>query len=303
MERYDHDGSIYPGVRTSDDLVNERQYHIFYQWVSFVLMLQVNKREEADFVMEHWTHSSMFQGIAFIIPRFIWKSLIEKNKIKYLTHGMREILTDEEEDKKRLKKLTKGFIKVKGKCTNYALLFGLLEIFNFIIVLSNGLLIEKFLQGKFHDLGFRLMSYWNSNDFDLDPMDSIFPKVAKCKFHKHGMGGGIQSHDALCVLPLNYVNEQIYLFLWVILIPLTFVSALAVLYRFLLLTCPWLRFYAMKKPSPKIMRQCKRLAWKLSYSDWFVLHLMSKNIAEDIYDKLVEEIIKEDDFTSLSKIC
>ena len=147
------------------------------------------------------------------------------------------------------------------------------------------------------------MSYWNSNDFDLDPMDSIFPKVAKCKFHKHGMGGGIQSHDALCVLPLNYVNEQIYLFLWVILIPLTFVSALAVLYRFLLLTCPWLRFYAMKKPSPKIMRQCKRLAWKLSYSDWFVLHLMSKNIAEDIYDKLVEEIIKEDDFTSLSKIC
>ena len=131
----------------------------------------------------------------------------------------------------------------------------------------------------------------------------IFPKVAKCKFHKHGMGGGIQSHDALCVLPLNHVNEKIYLFLWIMLIPLVILSGLAVLYRFLLLTCPWLRFYAMKKPSPKIEKVFKRLVWKLVYSDWFILHLMFKNVAEDLFDILMEELVTEDEFTSLSKIC
>ena len=74
-------------------------------------------------------------------------------------------------------------------------------------------------------------------------------------------------------------------------------------YRFLLLTCPWLRFYAMKKPSPQIEKVFKRLVWKLAYSDWFILHLMSKNVAEDLFDNLMEELVTEDEFTSLSKIC
>ena len=181
--------------------------------------------------------------------------------------------------------------------------FALLETLNLVIAISHGLIIETFLQGRFHDYGIQLMSYWQTYEYTLDPMDQIFPKVAKCKFHKHGMGGGIQSHDALCVLPLNHVNEKIYLFLWIMLIPLVILSGLAVLYRFLLLTCPWLRFYAMKKPSPKIEKVFKRLVWKLAYSDWFILHLMSKNVAEDLFDNLMEELVTEDEFTSLSKIC
>ena len=169
--------------------------------------------------------------------------------------------------------------------------------------ISHGIIIEMFLQGRFHDYGFRLMSYWTQNEFDLDPMDEIFPKITKCKFHKHGMGGGIQIHDALCVLPLNYINEKMYLFLWIILIPLAILSALAVFYRFILITCPWARLYAMRKPGLITEKVFKRLIWKQSYSDWFILQSMSKNIEEDLFDKFLEELIKEDDFVSLSKIC
>ena len=86
-------------------------------------------------------------------------------------------------------------------------------------------------------------------------MDEVFPKMAKCQFNRHGPGGGIQvgiqlqataidnhqafvspccvsqNHDALCLLPLNIVNEKIYLCMWVWLIFLAAASGLAVIYR------------------------------------------------------------------------
>ena len=40
-----------------------------------------------------------------------------------------------------------------------------------------------------------------------------------------------QNHDALCLLPLNIVNEKIYLCMWVWLIFLAAASGLAVIYR------------------------------------------------------------------------
>lgn len=45
-------------------------------------------------------------------------------------------------------------------------------------------------------------------------MDRVFPKVAKCTFHMSGASGSLETHDGLCVLPLNIFNEKIYIFLW-----------------------------------------------------------------------------------------
>ena len=41
----------------------------------------------------------------------------------------------------------------------------------------------------------------------IDPMSRIFPRVTKCIFTKFGPGGGIIRRDALCVLPVNIINE------------------------------------------------------------------------------------------------
>ena len=48
----------------------------------------------------------------------------------------------------------------------------------------------------------------------FDYMDTVFPKVGKCNFHKYGPSGTIERADALCVLPLNIINEKIYVILW-----------------------------------------------------------------------------------------
>ena len=42
----------------------------------------------------------------------------------------------------------------------------------------------------------------------------VFPRMTKCTFHKFGTSGNIEKHDALCILPLNIVNEKIYIFIW-----------------------------------------------------------------------------------------
>jgi hypothetical protein len=41
----------------------------------------------------------------------------------------------------------------------------------------------------------------------VDPMSRIFPRVTKCTFNKFGPSGSIQRRDAMCVLPVNIINE------------------------------------------------------------------------------------------------
>ena len=52
----------------------------------------------------------------------------------------------------------------------------------------------------------------------------------------------VEKHDALCILPLNIVNEKIYIFLWFWLLLLGCLSTLVVAYRLGQMSCkvlPW----------------------------------------------------------------
>ena len=44
-----------------------------------------------------------------------------------------------------------------------------------------------------------------------DPLNSVFPKVAKCTFNKFGPSGTIEKFDGLCILSLNIINEKVAL--------------------------------------------------------------------------------------------
>ena len=74
-----------------------------------------------------------------------------------------------------------------------------------------------------------------------DPMAKVFPKVTKCTFHNYGPSGTVEKKDGLCVLPLNIINEKIYIFIWFWLIIITIVSGLALIYRIIVLAMPKFR--------------------------------------------------------------
>lgn len=75
--------------------------------------------------------------------------------------------------------------------------------------------MNKFFGGEFFTYGLQVIGMTSEHQDDrLDPMVYIFPRVTKCTFHKFGPSGTIQTHDSLCVLPLNIINEKTYIFIW-----------------------------------------------------------------------------------------
>ena len=107
-------------------------------------------------------------------------------------------------------------------------------------------LMDKFFEGSFFTFGLEVIAFAERDQEDrLDPMIYIFPRMTKCTFHKFGASGEVEKHDALCILPLNIVNEKIYIFLWFWFLLLGVLSALVVVYRFVIVISPRMRAYLL----------------------------------------------------------
>lgn len=103
------------------------------------------------------------------------------------------------------------------------------EYLNLFNIVFQVYVTNRFLGGHFYSLGPNFIK----DDFRgiMDTLDTVFPKVTKCHFHKYGASGTIQKLDALCVMALNVVNEKIFVFLWFWYVVLAAVTVLAILWR------------------------------------------------------------------------
>lgn len=45
--------------------------------------------------------------------------------------------------------------------------------------------------------------------FTANPMCEAFPRVAACNFVRYGSGGSQETHNAICVLSLNMINDKV----------------------------------------------------------------------------------------------
>ena len=69
-------------------------------------------------------------------------------------------------------------------------------------------LMDRFFDGAFLTFGLEVIAFAEQDQEDrLDPLIYVFPRMTKCTFHKFGTSGEVEKHDALCLLPLNIVNE------------------------------------------------------------------------------------------------
>lgn len=119
-------------------------------------------------------------------------------------------------------------------------------------------------------------------------MTEVFPKLTKCTYYSFGLSGTLQSIDALCILPLNVVNEKLFLFLWFWLFLLSFISFVMMIYRILLLTIPLARVYVLMAQGQFLSR---RTAWmvvkNITFGDFFLLYQLGKNLNPLVYKELV----------------
>lgn len=151
-----------------------------------------------------------------------------------------------------------------------------------------------FLDGEFTTYGTGVLAMTEEPQEDrVDAMSRVFPKMTKCTFHKFGPSGTVEKFDGLCVLPLNIINEKIYVFLWFWFIILTIVTGIQVIYRIITLIVPTLREMLLKSrsrlsPTYRIEGICRRLA----IGDWFLLYQLGKNIDPLIFKDFLGDLFK-----------
>ena len=73
----------------------------------------------------------------------------------------------------------------------------------------------------------------------VNPMEKVFPKVTKCIYKRFGPTASIETNDALCTVPLNILNEKIFVILWFVYWALRILMTVGVTHRILMLFRPF----------------------------------------------------------------
>lgn len=261
---------VQPGVSSHVDGEDEVKYHKYYQWVCFVLF---------------------FQAILFYVPRYLWKTW-EGGRIKMLVLDLNCPVVNEESKDERKKILVDYFDENINRHNFYAFRFFICEALNFINVVGQIYFMDFFLDGEFSTYGSDVVKFTEMEPEErADPMARVFPKVTKCTFHKYGPSGSVQKFDGLCVLPLNIVNEKIYVFLWFWFISLSIVSGISLAYRAAVVVWPKVRLYLLRARSRLSQHSdVENIVDKCQIGDWFVLYQLGKNIDPLIYKEIISDL-------------
>jgi hypothetical protein len=214
--------------------------------------------------------------------------------MKSITMGMQiAIVADEERGYK--KKLLIEYLYRHLKLHHYyAFKYFFCEILCLINIIGQMYLTDKFFDGEFMSYGLNVIKYTQKEvKYRNDPLVYIFPRMTKCTFHFYGSSGDVQKKDALCLLPLNVVNEKIYIFLWFWFVILSIITCLVIISRLFI-------FFAISIRSRILKTRCRFSNTKYlniickhgNIGDFFVLYLLAKNIDPIIMQDIVSEIGK-----------
>jgi len=259
-----------PGYLRTDKNGDEIR-HAWYQWVCFILFLQ---------------------AVLCYIPRYIWKNW-EGGKIAMLVQGLDAPMLENDpsthEDRRSL--IVKYMMKNLHKNNLYAIKFFTCEFLNFINIVGQMYLMDTFLGGLFSTYGTDVLNIVNDEDARVDPMARTFPKMAKCTFHKYGPSGTIQLHDGLCILPLNIINEKIFIVLWFWYIALAIWTGIFLCYRITTVASSQVRYLLFcnrsKGTRPMDVAEITNRLW---LGDWIILMQLAKNINGEVFNDLVGDL-------------
>uniref|UniRef100_A0A8D8X0C2 Innexin n=2 Tax=Cacopsylla melanoneura TaxID=428564 RepID=A0A8D8X0C2_9HEMI len=260
----------YPGVDNSRGRLEDRKTYGYYQWVCFCLF---------------------FQAILFYTPRWLWKHW-EGGKIHALMMDL-DVGICSEIEKRQKKKLLLDYLWENLRYHNWwAYRYYLCEFLSLINVIGQMFLMNKFFDGAFLTFGIDVITFMENDQEDrIDPMIFIFPRMTKCTFYKYGVSGEVERHDAVCILPLNVVNEKIYVFLWFWFLILGLLTLFNVIYRVIIISSPRMRVYLLRMRFRLIRREAvETLVRRSKMGDWFLFYMLGENIDSVIFRDVMHDL-------------
>ncbi|XP_063373735.1 innexin inx1 [Cydia amplana] len=262
----------HPGVRNPYDGTTEKKYYTYYQWVCFVLF---------------------FQAIMCYTPKFLW-DFFEGGLMRTIVMGLNVGVCKSKEKEKKKELLIGYLLRYQREHKMYALRYFGCELLCLINILVQMWLMDSFLGGEFYNYGTKVLGYSDvPQELRFDPMIYIFPRVTKCTFHKYGASGSIQTHDSLCVLPLNMVNEKTYVFLWFWYVALATLLSMLLVYRLIILFVPSIRPRLLHARSRSIaMETAASVSRRCDVGDWWLLYMLARNMDPIIYREFIAEFSK-----------
>jgi hypothetical protein len=272
IEREEIDGTrneyAHPGIDTYNeerkgppDEILETTY---YQWVPIVLF---------------------FQSLSFFITHLLWKQW-EGGTQRTIVNNLFKTIYKKQDILKHQNALIEYLYINRGKNNAYAFRYFICEILNVVHVVIQYAFINWFLGGYYWSYGINVLKGVRPN-----PMIRVFPTMTKCRFHKFGPSGDVQKYDNLCILPLNILNEKGYLIIWYWLLILGIMSSIAVVYKCLVIGFPASRYYLLHTFNRMVpSKSFYTVLDKVSYGDWFLLYLLSKNLDPFHYRDVVIQL-------------
>ncbi|XP_069702388.1 innexin shaking-B-like [Periplaneta americana] len=260
---------VHPGI-TFNDRDRKMISLKYYQWIFIYLF---------------------FQAILFYVPRLLWKNW-EGGKLRalrnYLNVGL--MPEDEREDKKRL--LVKYLHDYRNCNTLWTCQYLVCEILALINVFGQMSFMNTLFDGKFWSLGKNSLNHTESNGEDA--ITQLFPIVRRCSYHKFGVSGVVELHNAVCILSLNVLYAKIFVFLWFWFVMLLIVTSAWIIFRFVTII-PFIR---------KLVLCCRcrchvqyniinKIVVHSNVGDWFFLNMVGQNVDTLLFSDVLKDLAEQ----------
>lgn len=175
--------------------------------------------------------------------------------------------------------------------------FFITEILYILNVTGQMYLLDRFFEGEFLRYGIEVIEFYQMDQENrVDPMTRIFPKVTKCRFYKYGASASIVSVDALCLLPLNIINEKIFIFIWFWFLILASMTSIMIFIHLIVIACPPVRVYLLNlKFNLSQLDHLHTIVRRTTIGDWFLLYMLGQNVDSVVFKEILEDLASSSD--------
>ena len=270
--KFEANQGIHPGVGPHVD--EETKQHAYYLWVPLVLILQ---------------------AASFYTPHLIAKNWQCKS-VRSILDGLGDsfFVSNEDSDWRR-SVVVKHMAKTLLRHDRWALKMLFVDFVYLSVAGINAYAIDLFVGGEFSTYGVDVVKFLMADSSQRsDPLSQVFPIVTKCNFRKYGPSGTIEKHDAMCVLPLNLINQRIYVLIWFWLVLLILATVIALLWKIAeLSTSSFIKHRVKLSCDRQYDYKIERLSRHLSFGDWKLVGILEENLPPYVFKQVIADLIHE----------